>query len=171
MGATLLARKVGCAQSLTSGLERNNAKGTDFNNQFAAALGVEPNWLATGFGRAPEGFDAAEAKRLLHSTSGDGRLTLVHDALPPPPQIKPATTPRWATSAPAPQVEATPPVEDEAPVIPHTQPTAASLQRSLMECYIKFVDLVGPQHGQAVLDLMHSYTEALRQGIARQDQV
>lgn len=153
MGATILARQVGCAQSLVSGLERNNAKGSEHNNKFASALGVEPGWLATGTGRTPEGFDEDEARKMLH-VGGGQLLSIVHGS--------PAAHGRQGAVAPR-LVKATePPIEAGS--------DAATLQRLLMEYYIKFVALVGVTRAQAVLDLMHSYTEALRQGTTRQNQ-
>lgn len=77
IGATTLAREVGCAQSLISGLERGNAKGSEHNNKFADALGVDRGWLATGDGRAPEGFDEKEAREML-KMGGAQLLTVVH---------------------------------------------------------------------------------------------
>lgn len=64
LGATKLARLVGCAQSLISSLERNNAEKSKLNDRFAKALKVDPTWLAFGTeGRAPEGFDEDAARR------------------------------------------------------------------------------------------------------------
>jgi transcriptional regulator with XRE-family HTH domain len=64
LGATRLARAVGCSQSLISALERNNAEQSKLNNKFAQALGVDPAWLAHGLpDRAPGNFDEAQARR------------------------------------------------------------------------------------------------------------
>lgn len=62
IGANTLAEKTGCAQSLISGLERANAKGSEYNNKFAEALGVDSHWLAQGTGTIPDGFDADDAR-------------------------------------------------------------------------------------------------------------
>lgn len=159
LGATLLAREVGCAQSLISGLERNNAKGSEYSNRFAAALGVEAGWLATGMGRAPEGFDEKVAKQMLHGTTGRELLEVAHGA--PAAHGRAGVEPQWTVSPPAAVAEDTAPPTS----------SATALQRSLMEGFIQFVDLVGVHRAQAVLDLMHGYIETLRQGAARQDQV
>lgn len=62
IGANTLAEQTGCAQSLISGLERANAKGSEYNNKFAGVLGVDSHWLAHGTGTVPEGFDAEDAR-------------------------------------------------------------------------------------------------------------
>ena len=62
-GATRLARIVGCAQSLISSLERNNAETSKLNNKFAKALEVDSHWLALGSGTVPDGFDPEQARR------------------------------------------------------------------------------------------------------------
>jgi hypothetical protein len=72
LGATRLARIVGCAQSLISGLERNNAERSKLNNKFADALKVDRNWLAYGTGVAPEGFDPEQARKGRENMSTDG---------------------------------------------------------------------------------------------------
>jgi transcriptional regulator with XRE-family HTH domain len=63
LGATRLARSVGCSQSLISGLERTNAERSKLSNKFAEVLQVDPTWLAFGNSKkAPPDFDEAAAK-------------------------------------------------------------------------------------------------------------
>lgn len=64
MGATLLSRAVGCAQSLISFIERNNSNDAGkFGKKFASALGVDTAWLVDGDeSKAPPGFNAKDAE-------------------------------------------------------------------------------------------------------------
>lgn len=62
IGATYLAREVGCTQGLISGLELKNAEGSSFSASFAKALGVDRTWLESGEGEAPAGYNAKAAK-------------------------------------------------------------------------------------------------------------
>jgi hypothetical protein len=148
VGATILSRKAGCAQSLISSLERNNAKGSDHNNKFAEALGIDQHWLATGDGRAPEGFDEDKAHDML-KFGGERLLTLVHSA--PKGSHGGQPEPRWSQ--------------------PRAEPNqAAQLQKSLMADFMTFAELVGSAKAEAFLDLLQHYTKnVLTEGAAREN--
>lgn len=130
LGATRLARLVGCSQSLISSLERTNAEKSKLNNKFADALNVDQTWLAYGVeDRAPAGFDPDEARRGRESmsTSGGDAVNIVR--LPNP---SPAGEPRWASFGdPAP-----PP----APLV-----GADALQKRLMTDFMDYARLAGPE--------------------------
>lgn len=69
VGANILAREVGCPQSLISSLERNNSDKSKYTGKFARALKVDPHWLATGNGPEPEGFKATEVRKARRAGS------------------------------------------------------------------------------------------------------
>lgn len=168
VGATTLARATGCAQSLISGLERGNSAGSRHSNKFADALGVDRGWLATGDSNPPEGWDPVEAKKLIRA-DGDELLSVVHSA---PGAHGRNRAPKWARER-----EAAPPVMSSAnsdqgfdvAAVPRPVAAAATLQRSLMNDFMEFVDLVGPKRAKAFLELLRKYAE-LPEATARLDQ-
>lgn len=93
MGATLLARKVGCSQGLISALERNNASGTKFNNKFADALKVDRSWLAHGDDPQPKDFDAKAVREARAKfAAGDEPIQAIGNFR--------MRTPRWMNDEP-----------------------------------------------------------------------
>jgi hypothetical protein len=92
LGATRLARLVGCSQSLISSLERNNAEKSRLNNKFADALNVDPTWLAYGVeDRTPTGFDPTEARH--------GREAMGSGTDMSPVNVVRLPEPRWASDS------------------------------------------------------------------------
>jgi transcriptional regulator with XRE-family HTH domain len=87
LGATRLARLVGCSQSLISSLERANADKSKLTNKFADALNVDPTWLAFGIEeKAPPKFDPEYARKGRENMSRGGgglvRLPTTSDDTP-----------------------------------------------------------------------------------------
>ena len=83
VGANILSRQVGCAQSLISGLERGDTKRSKYSDAFAKALGVDPVWLSHGTeSRAPEGYNDTDARR---GRQGKIDASISHTLLIPEP--------------------------------------------------------------------------------------
>jgi transcriptional regulator with XRE-family HTH domain len=132
LGATRLARMVECSQSLISGLERNNAKKSQLSNKFAAALKVDPTWLAVGNpDRAPPDFDAEMARR--------GRMTMGSE---PPPAVRLPTAPLPEPSMPRWMEPTTPPIG------------ADGLWKQLVNTFIDYAALVGEERAKRALDAL-----------------
>lgn len=125
LGATKLTRLVGCAQSLVSHIENQNAEKSHFNNEFAKALKVDPTWLAYGNpDRAPEGFDEEAARK-----RGKG--------IRPNPVQPPQSSPRWAVDSVA------------EPLAPLTG--ADAMMKGLVTQFMDFVRLAGAERARALL--------------------
>jgi hypothetical protein len=141
-GATILSREVECAQSLISTIERNNQDRSSLNNKFAKALDVDPHWLATGLGRAPEGFDEKDAREGRESPKRQGQRSRIIPLRTPEP--------RWADSTGG---------DVAAPLRQIGQ--EANLQKAIMSDFIDYARLVGPERTKAFIELLTHYAEVL----------
>lgn len=134
LGATRLARLVGCSQSLISGLERNNAEKSRLNNKFAQALKVDQTWLAHGVAdRAPPDFDETVAKR---GREGMGAEPTSLVRLPPVV----AAAPRWSEPGAG---------EPLAPLA-----GADAMMKELVNMFMDFVKLAGPERATKLLEML-----------------
>lgn len=129
LGATKLARQVGCAQSLISSLERTNAEKSKLNNAFAKALHVDPTWLAHGVDdRAPAGFDEVYARR--------GRESMGKD-VPSVGTVRLPEAPRWND------------------VEPLASPTGAdAMMKGLVNQFMDFARLAGQERTLKLLETL-----------------
>lgn len=134
LGATRLARLVGCSQSLISGLERNNAERSKLNNKFAHALKVDPTWLAHGVvDRAPADFDEAMAKK-----GREGMATEPASIVRLPTSPAASQQPRWNEGSPG---------EPLAPLA-----GADAMMKELMNLFMDFARLAGPERALKLLE-------------------
>lgn len=138
-GATILSREVGCAQSLISAIENNNQDRSSLNNKFAKALDVDPNWLAYGTGRAPEGFDEKEAREGRLSPKRAGQRSRI---IP----LRPTPVPGWAGG-------------DDDSV--SSAAREAVLQKAMMADFMDYSRIVGPERTKAFIALLTHYAEVL----------
>lgn len=146
VGANTLAEQTGCAQSLISGLERANAKGSEYNNKFAAALGVDSHWLAHGTGTVPEGFDAEDARsgrEGMRKGKYARNIRLASDT----------TAPAWAASSPMSKLS-----------------EEASLTKKILSDFQDLIRIIGPErtpqlieHLEHLAALIHGQQSAKRE--------
>ena len=137
LGATKLARLVGCAQSLVAHIENQNAEKSQFNNEFAKALHVDPTWLAHGVAdRAPQGWDEEEAR-------GRGK----HKGLRPVRVQLPSEAPRWAQD------------EHAQPLAPLTG--ADAMMKGLIADFMDFAKLAGPERAVALLTTLRHVADLM----------
>lgn len=141
IGATILARESGCAQSLISSLERQNARGSEHNNKFAKVLGIDPHWLATGLGDGPASFDEKVAHE-LRAKGGSGLLSIAYSA------ARPATP---AASVVVPDFSAEPQGM--------TRDKAAALQKAILSNFIEFSNVGGKDKAIAFAELLKQFAE------------
>lgn len=138
LGATRLARKAGCSQSLISSLERNNATGSKLNVKFAHALGVDPHWLANGgTHNRPTGFDPDTARKGRENQgSGTG------------PVIR-MPTPAWAG--------------DSHPLAEPLSPLAGAdaMMKGLVNQFMDFARLAGAERAVKLLDTLRHVADLL----------
>lgn len=146
IGANTLAAKTGCAQSLISGLERANAKGSDYNNKFAEALGVDTYWLAHGTGTIPEGFDADDARTGREGMRKGKYARSIRLASDP-------MQPAWAADSPMSKLS-----------------EEASLTKKILSDFQDLVRIIGPErtpqlieHLEHLAALVHSQQRAKRE--------
>lgn len=133
LGATKLTRQVGCAQSLVSHIENQNAEKSHFNNQFAKVLNVDPTWLAYGNPeRAPEGFDEEVARKRVSGTRPNP-VSMPKGRQPGVLQPEP----RWAVDSVA------------EPLAPLTG--ADAMMKGLVTQFMDFVRLAGAERARALL--------------------
>lgn len=135
-GATILSREVGCAQSLISAIENNNQDRSSLNNKFAKALDVDPNWLAYGTGRAPEGFDEKAAREGRAAPKRAGQRSRI---VP----LRSEPTPGWAGGS------------------NDTPAREAALQKAMMADFMDYSRIVGPERTKAFIALLTHYAEVL----------
>jgi hypothetical protein len=133
LGAPTIAAETGCGQALVFSIERGEgAKSSKFNDKFAKLFGVDKDWLRTGHGKIPDGFDGPAAKRAREQGSRrSGKIIDFRDIA--------GDTPRWAS----PKVDGADPVE-----------RAAELQKSLFENFQEYTQLVGADRTTAFLDVL-----------------
>jgi len=130
VGATKLARAVGCEQALISQLERKNRSSSIYNDAFAKALRVDSLWLKTGEGKAPAGFDEQEAQQ--------GRLQMMQRHSSTVVEMNPRG--RWAE----PMLGAT--SED--------LPDPDVLQKTLFNDFMDYARGAGPERTQAFIEVL-----------------
>jgi hypothetical protein len=132
LGAVKLSRLVGCAISLISALERSDADSSEYNDAFAAALGVSPIWLAHGDeNRAPEGWNAEAARtgRQGMGSSRDHPAQVVHHL--PAPRAR-----QFAAG----------------PIAPIGR--ADELQKQMVNDVMEYTRLAGPQRAGALIETL-----------------
>lgn len=139
-GANRLTREAGCAQSLISTLERNNAERSKYTKAFATILGVDPVWLAHGVDdRAPPDFDekdAREGRERMHirrvRTADPRRYSTIEPFARPTHSVGPA----WAA----------PEKGDLSP--------ADAMMKSLVNTYMDFVKTAGHERARRLLETL-----------------
>jgi hypothetical protein len=140
VGAPTIAKNTGCAQALVSNIEKGTAKSSQYNDKFAKLFGVDPNWLRTGEGNVPAGFNAAEASRMREEGSrqrGSGEVISLDDM---------RSGPRWADAA-----------NLDAPVTDAER--AAGLQKTMFSQFHDYVSLVGGEQARAFVEILQRLTE------------
>jgi len=151
LGAVLLSRKVGCSQSLISALERATSNGgSEYNDKFAAALDVDPNWLAHGDeNKAPEGWDPAEAR------AGRTNMSSPRDVVGGGVVALPTAARRPFAVGPA-----------------QTLGRADELQKQMVNDAMEYTRLAGHQRAAALIEMLnHVVTFVSFEGAEGQDQV
>jgi transcriptional regulator with XRE-family HTH domain len=131
IGAPTIAEKTGCAQALISNIEKG-AKSSRFNDKFAKLFGVDPDWLRSGEGKVPAGFNATEAEKMRKGgfVRRGAEVISLRDM---------TSTPRWAGE---PDATAS---DDE---------RAESLQRRIISDYQDYVRLVGAERASAFNEVL-----------------
>lgn len=142
MGAPTIAEKVGCGQALISNIEaREGAKSSRFNDEFAKLFDVDPNWLRSGLGKAPEGFNATEAHKMRRGGFLPGKVV----------SIRSGGTPRWATGENTNVLEG---ASDEE--------RAGELQKRLFADFQDYGRLVGPERAKAFVSILTNLTALMQ---------
>lgn len=126
-GANYVARQLGCSQSLISGIENEGRLSSKFNDAFAKLFGVDEEWLRSGRGRAPEGFDQEEAGRARKAGLRHGRVV----------PFTGAATPRWAAGEGV-----------------LTTDSRDALQKSIINEFMSLARILGPEETKAFIDVL-----------------
>jgi len=134
LGAPTIADAIGCGQALVFSIERGEgAKSSKFNDKFAKLFGVDKEWLRSGEGKTPDGFDAAAAHKAR--TGGSRRGGKIIDF-----RDIGGDAPRWSRADNADGDDAV--------------ARAATLQKSLFEGFQEYTQLVGAERTTAFLDVL-----------------
>jgi transcriptional regulator with XRE-family HTH domain len=151
LGATRLARMVGCAQSLISSLERNNAGKSKLSNKFAEALNVDPTWLAFGVeDRAPHDFTAENARRGREGMLRGDPASVPANVVRLPPRD---SAPRWTIDTPVPT-------------------SADGLQSRLLEVFSAYAEDAGEEVTAMFLETLQHLAKTIAfKNARRQDQI
>ena len=141
LGAPAIADRTGCAQALINDIERGGgAKGSKFNNAFAKLFQVDANWLRSGEGTAPEGFDAREARELRQGGSRRGAKVLKLADL----------SPRWAEQVGRGASDAD---------------RADALQKNIVADFLDYARLAGAERSTAFLEVLTGIANLVRAGL------
>ena len=141
LGAPAIADRTGCAQALINNIERGEgAKGSKFNNAFAKLFQVDANWLRSGEGTAPEGFDAREARELRQGGSRRGAKVLKLADL----------SPRWAEQVGRGASDAD---------------RADALQKNIVADFLDYARLAGAERSTAFLEVLTGIANLVRAGV------
>lgn len=129
IGAPTIASKIGCSQALISNIENHGSTGSKYNDKFAKLFGVDAEWLATGKGKVPQGFDPKVAEEMRKNGPRRGAdVVRLEDYAP---------TPRWAGATEEGDKEA----------------QAARLQKRLMDDFQDYARVAGAARAQALVEL------------------
>jgi transcriptional regulator with XRE-family HTH domain len=160
LGATRLARIVGCSQSLISSLERNNAEKSKLSNKFASALQVDPTWLAFGDPKkAPPDFDENFARKNRENMGTDPQSVVrMPRDIPSADNTRP---PRWSA-------------EDVPDVLPLGPLEGAdAMMKDLTNMFLAFARAAGAERARLLLShaLPHLVELVAFEEANRQEQV
>jgi len=165
LGATLISRLTGCAQSLVSYIERNNRdEAGEYGKIFAEVFEVNPEWLLDGKeALAPPGWDARAAREgreksnpeivmeaarrqgveLKEFASPKARRLVQKGDTPPEPFASPVT-PAWSA-----------PVADIAPLA-----GADKLMPVIVQNVLDFQRLAGSERTKALIEILSALVSA-----------
>lgn len=136
IGAPTIASTTGCSQGLIYSIEHGTgAESSEYNDKFAKLFGVNANWLKTGEGREPDGFDPKAVKRARQGGSRRGGRVIDFAS------IAGQDAPRWAGEQSVAENES-----EEA--------RADALQKRLFADFQDYAKLVGPQRTGAFLEVL-----------------